>query len=148
MSESLPICKICKRNAADETGSHLLTAWLIASVYDESGRNRDYEIIFNMNEKFFRKPYFGRNILPDKIEDIIGKKKEEIDFKNQKHAFVENHIFCKHCEKRFKIIEDEFLNKIHRKLRLENFSILKNKKYSIQLIDNNLILRLFFYSQI
>ncbi|NOQ25740.1 MAG: hypothetical protein GQ564_10305 [Bacteroidales bacterium] len=143
MTDSLSNCKLCLSAKADETGSHMLTAWIIASVFDEKGRKRDNEIIYNLDDQFFRFPYFGRSVSLDKINENIGRELSDSEIGSQKNIFIEDHVFCGNCEKRLKTIEDAFLEKVHRKLTKEKF-----ETQDIISIEKKLITRVFFYSLI
>ncbi|HUW06230.1 MAG TPA: hypothetical protein VMW01_08205 [Williamwhitmania sp.] len=146
MPDSLPSCKLCNITGANETGSHLLTAWLIASAFDNERRGRDYEIIYKIDNEPFNFPYFGRSVPPEKIEQNIGRELHESEKDTQKNMFVEDNIFCKTCEKRLKTIEDAFLNKVHNNLNKEKIKNEANKFNNCKELKDNLIIRLFFYS--
>lgn len=136
-----PICKLCGK-PANQTGSHIITAWLISHVFDEDNRNRNHEIMFNtaslgQNEP----PYFGRGVKPETIQSIIGRDLDEEEIESQRNEIVKDYLFCSVCEKRFQIIEDLFL-KVHRKILEEE------SENSINFVSNdNNVTRLFFYIQ-
>ena len=142
-SESLTYCKLCKSVFADKTGSHMLTAWLIASAFNTKGQKRDNEIIHKLDGELFRFPFFGRSVSLEKIEESIGRELSDREIVIQKNIFIEDYVFCKKCEKRLKTIEDAFLEKVHRKLDKEKFN---NKDLAI--LNEGLITRVFFYSLI
>jgi len=131
----MAICLLCKENEADQTGSHILTAWITASIFDQQGRNRDYELIFKLTTLAQSENFFGRSVLPEKIEEELGRELTDSEKENQKNDLVRDFIFCKICEKKFKVVEDYFKT-IHLEL---------DKKLIPENIDAN-ITRLFFYS--
>ena len=63
-------CKLCKKNEADKKGSHIIPHFLMKRIDNEIGRKgRDMEVGFSVGE-FDTIPYFGRSVLPEKINDI------------------------------------------------------------------------------
>jgi len=131
----MAICLLCKKNEADQSGSHILTAWITASIFDQQGRNRDYELIFKLTTLAQNENFFGRSVLPEKIEEELGRELTDTEKENQKNDLVRDFIFCKICEKKFKVVEDYFKS-IHLEL---------DKKIIPENIEPD-ITRLFFYS--
>jgi len=136
-------CRLCETNPANQTGSHILTAWLVASMFDKQKRNRDYEIMYEIAPFDSSIPFIGRNVSPETIEEQLGRALTDEETQNQENKIIKDHFLCTNCEKRFKAIEDEYLNKVHNVLE---------KIETERLIDfeskNNYIIRLFFLSQV
>ena len=67
-------CKLCLEREANKKGSHVIPHFLVKSmVNDDRGENeRDKEISFKM-EATFSDVYFGRRVLPEKVEEILGR---------------------------------------------------------------------------
>jgi hypothetical protein len=143
MTPTTPKCRLCKKNDANQTGSHILTAWLVASVYTKGEKKRDNEIMFEMAPFDSNLPFIGRNVSPDTIEEHLGRALTDEEIKNQENKLVLDNLLCTNCEKRFQVIEDEYLNKVHKDLeKLEcNDPITIDSSHSYTI-------RLFFLSQV
>jgi hypothetical protein len=76
-------CHLYKTKTANQTGSHILTAWLVASVFDKEKRNRDYEIMYEISPFDSSIPYIGRNVTPETIEEEIGRALTDEETQNQ-----------------------------------------------------------------
>jgi hypothetical protein len=137
-------CKLCLEREANQTGSHILTSWLIIPVFSEGGSIRDYEIIFPPSSiATGRPPFIGRNVLPETIKAAIGRDMTEIELKLQnenQHPFTQDDVFCNICEKRFSVIEQEY-SLIHK-------NKIKNNQTSQIFNIDGLTCRLFFLIQI
>ena len=136
-------CSLCETNPANQTGSHILTAWLVASMFDKQKRNRDYEIMYEIAPFDSSIPFIGRNVSPETIEEQLGRALTDEETQNQENKIVKDHFLCTNCEKRFKAIEDEYLHKVHNVL--EKF---ENESLNVFASENNYIIRLFFLSQV
>lgn len=143
MTPTAQKCKLCNTNDANQTGSHILTAWLVASVFTKAEKKRDNEIMFEIAPFDSKLPFIGRNVSPDTIEEQLGRALTDEEIKNQENILVRDNLLCTNCEKRFQVIEDEYLNKVHKEIeKLENDNIT-----TIPSNHSNLI-RLFFLSQV
>jgi len=103
-------CKLCNRNEADQTGSHITSAFLLTSQIGKRGSERGFLITTDPNQDY-------------------SKNKEADDIK-------EDNIFCRDCEKRLSFIENyysaEIIHKIEEEKYKPNFE--KNKtKHGIYL---------------
>lgn len=143
MQRRLPICKLCDENLANQTGAHIFPAWLISSAFDEDNNNRDYEIIYDVSLIDNKQPYFGRSVNLDRIKKEIGRDLTDEDIKNQKNELVVDNLWCRSCERKFKILEDFFLE-ISRRLDFSNIDNIGIKKLG----EEKYLIRLFFYSLI
>jgi hypothetical protein len=136
-------CQLCRTNPADQTGSHILTAWLVASMFDKEKRNRDYEVMYEIAPFDSSIPFIGRNVSPDTVEEQLGRALTDEEIQNQENKVVKDHFLCTNCEKRFKAIEDEYLTKVHNILeKVENEKLIDFES------EHSYIIRLFFLSQI
>jgi hypothetical protein len=100
-------CLICDKNDADKTGSHIVPHFLVKRIYNQEGETgRDKELGFTINESD-SKMYFGRAILPEKLEEIYGPVDELLLEQNKVSGIVDN-FFCDTCEKKLAIIESEY----------------------------------------
>jgi len=140
-------CKICNNYEANQTGAHIFPAWMITSAFDDKSRNRGHEIIYSTKSYGFSFPYFGRSVLPDKVKENVGRDISDNEAKNQANELVVDNLWCRDCEKRFKIIEDYFLDYVDKKL--DKFIDDNSKLEVVELNDtNNYLIRLFIYSLI
>jgi len=139
-------CAICNKNEANQTGAHIFPAWMIASAFDGNARNRNYEIIYTLKPHDTAIPYFGSSILPDKINEHLGRDITDDEIKEQHHLLVVDNIWCRECESRIKVTEDYFLEKVERK------SIEFHETESISVVEienpNIYLIRLFIYTLI
>lgn len=95
------LCTLCKNKNADQTGSHITSAFLIASQIGKRGNEKSFLITTNPEDDY--KQNHG---------DTLVK---------------EDYIFCRDCEKRLGIIEAIYSREITQKIELprfrENFTI-------------------------
>jgi hypothetical protein len=137
-------CLLCDQNEANQTGAHIFPAWMTATAFDVAGRNRDYEIIFSLRPFVSKLPYFGRSVQPEKITEQIGREISENEIQEQVNELVVNNLWCRNCEKRFKIVEDYFHEQVD--LQLTDFSKCNDTGVSDLKETNKYIIRLFLYS--
>lgn len=137
-------CNVCNINNANQTGAHIFPAWMIASAFSDNGITRDYEIIFGINDYNADLEFIGKSVLPEKINDTLGKELNEIEIQNQKNPFVVDNLWCSVCEKRISQIEEYFLINVHRKTN--NYANNSKLKITELKSGNKYLIRLFFYS--
>jgi hypothetical protein len=100
-------CILCKENEADKKGSHIVPHFLLKAIVNQEGKSgRDKELGFNIQE-FQTESYFGRGVLPEKLDDIYGELSDE-DLDKNVDPFVVDYIFCSSCESRLATIESEY----------------------------------------
>ena len=139
-------CILCNQNEADQTGAHIFPAWMIASAFDKNGRTRDYEIMYSFNPSKISMPYFGKSVQPEKISEQIGRDLTDKEIRVQENKLIVQNLWCRTCERRFKIVEDFFLENVDR--HITDFSKCNNTGI-LELKDvNKYIIRLFLYSLI
>lgn len=137
-------CTICKINEANQTGSHVFPAWMIASAFDVESRNRDFEIIYKCGAIDSKLPYFGRSVPIEKINELIGRELEDVEVKAQANCLILDNLWCTECESRIKIAEDYFLENIDRStVDFNGFSDTDSRDFTN--VDKYLV-RLFIYS--
>jgi len=115
MADSLPKCRLCKVNDADQTGSHIVPHFLVKHIDNEEGKKgRDKELGAKITADD-TVPYFGKSILPEKLEEFLGNEKlEELLDSQQGYQsdFIVDHILCSDCEKKLAALES-YYSKIH-----------------------------------
>lgn len=100
-------CLICNQNDANQTGSHIVPHFLVKRIFNLEGETkRDKELGFTI-DKNDSKMFFGRAVLPEKLEDIYGPVDEQLLEQNNIDGIVDN-FFCDICEKKLAIIESEY----------------------------------------
>jgi len=88
-------CKLCKINVADQTGSHITSAFLLTSQIGKRGEEKEFLITTN----------------PDQDYTINQGGK----------GLIEDNIFCRDCEKRMGIVESLFATEITHKIEKKQF---------------------------
>lgn len=103
------LCALCRKNEADEVGSHLAPNFIIhgAFSYDSKGK-RDHEIAYLDRMYEPRQAFYGRNVSPEAINCDIGHDMTDEEVDANVNHLVYDHLFCKDCEKRFGILETEY----------------------------------------
>jgi len=103
----MPICKLCKINEANKTGSHNVPFFLMRSVDNEIGkRARNKELGFKISGNDV-KGYFGQSVLREKLVEVFGELPDE-ELENRESSIIEDYIFCKSCEDKFGEIESGY----------------------------------------
>lgn len=104
-------CKLCNDKEADQTGSHITSAFLLASQIGKRGEERGFLITTNPDQDYSQ---------------------------NQGDTGIkEDFLFCRDCEKRLGIIESIFASEITQKIELKQFesnfdkSDLENEKHKL-----------------
>ena len=100
-------CLICNVNDANQTGSHIVPHFLSKRVDNqegEKGRDKELGFVVDINDS---RMYFGRGILPEKLEEVYGEVDDELLAQNNIDGIVDN-IFCDKCEKKLGVIESAY----------------------------------------
>ena len=119
-------CKLCNQNEANQTGSHLLSAFFVKSMLGKRGEEIGH-LITGSSDFDYRKNVGAESI-------------------------IENYILCQGCERRLSSLEDyisrEFVQKIDEERFKENFPIInkENLKFKILLQINPIAFKLIIYS--
>jgi hypothetical protein len=107
----MKICSLCKHNPADKTGSHIVPHFLLKRIENvDSRKGRGYELGF-VFDKHGSVPYFGRELLPERLEEVFGEISEK-DVSSNKHPLVADNLLCSECEKSLATIESEYASTI------------------------------------
>lgn len=123
-----PKCRLCLINDADQTGSHITSAFLVASQIGKRGEEHSHVITTNPKQDY------SENTGDREIK--------------------EDYIFCRDCEKRISFIENiyssEITNKIEEDRFAENFPMtqIENNKYISCIRINPIAFHLMIYSYI
>lgn len=123
-----PKCRLCLINDADQTGSHITSAFLVASQIGKRGEEQSHVITTNPKQDY------SENTGDQEIK--------------------EDYIFCRDCEKRISFIENiyssEVTNKIENDRFVENFPMtqIENNKYISCIRINPIAFHLMIYSYI
>lgn len=83
-------CRLCRKKQADQTGSHITSAFLLTSQIGKRGEERGFLITINPNQDYSQNQ---------------GDK-----------GIKEDYIFCRDCEKRLGIIESISATEITQKM--------------------------------
>jgi hypothetical protein len=103
----MALCKLCKINEADKTGSHIVPHFLLKRIDNEKGvSSRDKQLGFSIGE-FETTSYVGRSVLPEKLNEVFGELSDE-EIKKNNNPLVLDNIFCSECELRISQIENEY----------------------------------------
>lgn len=89
------ICNLCKKNEADQTGSHITSAFLLTSQIGKRGEERGFLIMTNPNQDYSQN------------QGDTGLK--------------EDFLFCRNCEKRLGIVENIYAVEITQKIEKKQF---------------------------
>lgn len=110
-------CKICQEREATKNNSHLITWSLIKEVVNQPGfKERGYDVTFSLSTVQTPKVHIGRNVSPSHIEEVLGTHLSEDAAKQNKDFFSRDHIFCPECEDGISKLENEFVEKVYKKL--------------------------------
>lgn len=143
----MKVCKLCKLNEANQTGSHILSWFLIRDAVNLKGKRRRHnEISFEISSATFTNTYFGSEILPEDIKRTKGKELTDEEIDAQKNHYTEDYILCSVCEDRLATLESYISKQVFDKLRAHSLG--NNESYiSIDFSEKEAI-RIFIYSLI
>lgn len=104
-------CALCNDKEANQTGSHIVPHFLMKNIDNEENyKSRNKELGFSASSSGIN-GYFGRAVLPEKLEQVYGEVTEEL-IENNRVPLVIDNIFCKQCEGLFTVIETEYSNNL------------------------------------
>jgi hypothetical protein len=103
-------CLICHARPADAVGSHIISHFLLEDMSNGPVKGRDKEINFQITSAGST-VYIGRRVLPETIEDTLGRGLDDTDEKQ--NPYVRDNIFCTVCEKRLSAFESLYKQKVH-----------------------------------
>lgn len=101
-------CKLCEKNEANQTGSHIVPHFLIKSMVNEGGSTkRDKEVSFGIN-CIDADVFFGRSVTIDKIVETMGTTLTDDEIEEQSNHFTIDNMICDNCEKKLAIVESYY----------------------------------------
>lgn len=106
----MPTCVICHRREADFIGSHIISRFLLESMYNNGAKGPDKEQSFEIGAEGST-AFFGRSVLPEVIEETLGRPSTEADTDGIPNTYVRDHIFCTACEKKLSLFESLYKEK-------------------------------------
>ena len=91
------VCKICLIRDADFEGSHVIPHFIIAPGISDGSTSRDLEQSFQIGHggSDF---YFGRSVLPETLENTLGRPVTNEEIENNTHHYIRDNIYCTQCE--------------------------------------------------
>jgi hypothetical protein len=131
-------CKLCKVNDADKTGSHIVPAFILKTLFE-----RNKEFVFSIGSKNVSN-HIGRELTPEKIEDYMGRQLTDEEIEKNNIPFIVDYIFCDSCEKRLGHLETIYSADVHQKI--DGYKIESNQIISIE--NSSALISLFWYSVI
>lgn len=103
MTMEIPICKLCLLASATQTGSHMLSCFMVESMAGKRGQEKIY--------------YLTNEPVMDHLINVGDQ------------AVVKDHLLCRGCEQRLSYLEgyisQEYVKKIAQPSQIENFPIIK-----------------------
>ena len=133
------ICQICQEKPANKKGSHIVPHFLIkriVNVDSDNGRDKELSLTFT---NFASTTFFGRSILPEKLESVFGELNHDFDsiIENNKSSDVVDNYFCTDCEDNLAQIENVYA---------KSLSVRSNSDLSQEFCQNPSISFLFWIS--
>ncbi|SHF77335.1 hypothetical protein SAMN05444483_102334 [Salegentibacter echinorum] len=112
------LCKLCQTNKLENVGSHIFTESIIRTALNEDGftKREDKELIYEISTENIGLDYFGNGVLPEKLQQILGREASEDEIKKNKNPFINRDLVCRDCEKKFGPIETSFAQDIYAKI--------------------------------
>ena len=107
----MPTCVICHRHEADEVGSHIISRFLLESMYNNGAKGPDKEQSFEIGAEGST-AYFGRSVLPEVIKETLGRPSTDADTDGIPNTYVRDHVFCVACEKKLSFFESLYEEKV------------------------------------
>lgn len=143
----MKVCKLCQKLEANQTGSHILSWFLIRDAVNQKGKRRRHnEVSFEISSASFVNTYFGSEVLPDTIEITKGRELTDDEIDQQKNHYTEDFILCTTCEDRLGTLENYISVQVFDRLR--TFVLGGDKIYVPINFSEKEALRIFIYSLI
>ncbi|MDO7853422.1 hypothetical protein [Hymenobacter convexus] len=104
-------CLICKVREADFKGSHIIPHFIIAPGISDGSTTRDIEQSFRIDgtgSDFS----FGRSVLPEALEDTLGRPVTDEEIENNEHHYVRDDIYCTQTEVQLSKFESLYNNQV------------------------------------
>jgi hypothetical protein len=103
----MAVCALCHQLEADKKGSHLVPHFLMKRIDNADNKpGRDQELGFELGTGKVR-GYFGRNVTPEKLEDVYGELSDE-EIADSRSSMIVDHLLCNHCEARLAKVESAY----------------------------------------
>ena len=109
-------------------------------------KRTEKEISFDLSKPGFVNYFLGRDLLPEKIHEVLGRDMTDEEIRNNSNFFAVDNLFCTTCEDKFTRIESLFSSNIFSTLK--HFSSGNNGDSLILNETGSLISKLFCYSLI
>ena len=106
-------CKLCLKKDADQTGSHITSAFLLTSQIGKRGREKGY--LFTSDPK------------------------QDYSINQGDKGIKEDFIFCRICEQRLGVVEDIYSREITQKIEFKQF---EQNFENVKSLNNNYILKI------
>ncbi len=107
------LCPICLEREANAVGSHIISHFLVESMNNDGVQGRDREQSFRITN-LGSQAYFGRQVLPDTIQETMGRPYEDSDA--TQNPYVEDNTFCTVCERRLSVLESRYKKRVEEPL--------------------------------
>ncbi|MBK7668786.1 MAG: hypothetical protein IPJ32_16490 [Sphingobacteriaceae bacterium] len=136
-------CKLCN-NPADQDNSHIIPFSLIKSMVTPDEKKRtEKDVTFDLTSTGAVQFYFGRELIGDKIEELLGREMTEKEIEQNDNPFTIDNLICTTCEKKLGRLESLYAKSIVPKVSQLN----GGASSSLELDEtDSLLLKAFFYS--
>ena len=129
MTQEFPLCKLCHANRADKKGSHVIPLFLLSTMLTENGKARGREISVRISSTQFSKFQIGREVNPDKINEILGRDYQESDAENNVNFYVRDNFLCSGCEDRLAILEGIVSSEVYQSI--DTFPLERGNEFEV-----------------
>ncbi|MCW4468250.1 DUF4238 domain-containing protein [Flavobacterium sp. MFBS3-15] len=129
-------CKLCKKNDATQTGSHIVPAFILKTLFE---RNKEFVVTISKTNVVKN---VGRELSPEKIQEYMGRQLTDKELESNHIPFIQDYIFCPQCEKNLGYLESTYSEAIHQKYNRVNIT----ESEIIKLSNKSFLISLFWYS--
>ena len=107
------ICKLCKLNKADQTHTPIIPFFLIENMINENREANNINLNASFDDLLFMEKFFKNDVKPINLKKLGRLPVKHSEKTNYKDIFVEDNILCRHCNAKFNMLDELFIEEFY-----------------------------------
>ena len=107
------ICKLCKLNKADQTHTPIIPFFLIENMINENREANNINLNASFDDLLFMEKFFKNDVKPINLKKLGRLPVKHPEKTNFKDIFAEDNILCKHCNAKFNMLDELFIEEFY-----------------------------------